>query len=200
MWRPPLSLVLGGCCRLSGLAAALLVARVCLSRGLAAPPSLAVLQVGASVLLAILVGNLIKELIFAVVESLVTACGSPFVRNSLTVTGRRVTELWLPDGTWVRCESWRNGATLTWTQSDGSCSEIAMPALTVARAQPPRSRATPEPHDPLHGRLQSAALSAGSLERKTFLEATRIGPLETGLPVRVSRKRCNGYARVLTPP
>lgn len=142
MRRLPLSLssVLGCMCRLSGLATAILMGGVCLGRGLVASTPVAVLQVGGAVLLAVLIGNIVKEFAFALMESLVTACGRPFFRKSMTITGRLVCEVWFPGGMWVRCETWRNGAALEWNDRDGSCTGIEIPAMTVARAVPFRPR------------------------------------------------------------
>lgn len=159
--RISLSSVLGFLSGLLGLAAAGVLLGVCLSRGLAASTPLAILQVGAALLLAILIGNVVRECAFAVSESLVTACGQAFYRKSRTLSGRLVSEVWLPGGMWVRCETWRTGAFLTWTERDGSCTGIEMPAMKVARAEPPRPWLAAGCRDPLHGLMQAAAVSAG---------------------------------------
>ena len=175
MWRLRISLssVLGGLCGLLGLATASVVVGVCLDRGLAASTPLAIAQLGAAVLLAVLVGNVVRECAFALSEALVTACGRPFFRKTRTVTGRLVSEVWLPGGMWVRCETWKDGAALAWTERDGSCTGIEMPAMQVARAEPPRASKTTYSRDQLQGLLQSAALSAGRLQARALQEATR---------------------------
>lgn len=136
MWRPQTSLssVLGAVCRLSGCLAAALMVRICLSHGWLASTPLALLQMVATLLLSVLIGDAVKEFAFALCETLVTACGRPFFRSSLSVTGKRITEVWLPGGLWVRCETWRTGASLAWTGADGSCTSIQMPSMKLARA------------------------------------------------------------------
>lgn len=131
-----LSSVLGSVCRLSGCAATLLILRVTLVRRLDASLPLAVLQLVLTMLVALLIGNIIKEWAFALTEGLVTAFGRPFVRKARAITGRMSTEIGFPDGTWIRHETWSGGAALEWTERDGSCSRIESPAMTLARTTP----------------------------------------------------------------
>lgn len=176
------SFILGCLCRLSGLAAAILVLRVSLSRGWVASTPLAVVQLAAALLLAVLIGNLVKELTFGLMETLVTACGHPFVRKSATVTGRRVSEVWLPGGRWVRCETWRRGAALAWTERDGSCTGIEMPAMTLARTHPLRTHKAVCSRGQVQEVMTAAALSAARLRAQSFQEAVRGLPESHGTP------------------
>jgi hypothetical protein len=40
--------------------------------------------------------------------------------------------------TWVRCEAGRHSVACEWTERDGSCTRIQIPAMTVVRAEPLR--------------------------------------------------------------
>lgn len=183
MSRMPLSLssVLGGCCRLSGFAAAALVLRLCLSRELFTSTLPASLQLGAALALAVLIGGIVRECAFALMEVLVPASGHPFLRKTLTVTGKRVSELWLPDGKWVRCKTWHSGAALAWSERDGSCSEIEMPAVTAAGARPGLPHTVSYSREQLQGRMRAASFSAARLQAQALKE-----PFEEAAKVRLS--------------
>lgn len=172
MWRPSLSLssILGCMCRLTGLAFAVLVLSVSLSRGLVASTPLAVLQVGSAMLLAVLIGNVAKEFAFGLAEWLVTACGRPFVRHRTTFTGRLVSEVWLPGGIWVCWETWRSGAALTWTEGDGSCTGIELPAMTLASSRPPLPGKPSYLRHQLQGLIEAATLVTGRPRADTLAE------------------------------
>jgi hypothetical protein len=131
-----LSSVLGSLCRLSGYAVTVLVLRVTLGGGLESSLLPALLQVVLAALVALLIGNVVKEWAFALTEGLVTAFGRPFVRKAVAIGGRTSTEIGFPDGTWIRHETWKGGAALEWTERDGSCTRIESPAMTMARAVP----------------------------------------------------------------
>lgn len=131
-----LSSVLGALCRLSGCAATLLVLRAALGRGLDSSLPLAALQVALASLVALLIGNVVKEWAFALIEGLVTTLGRPFVRKTRAVRGRISTEIGFPGGTWIRHETWKSGIAWEWTERDGSCTRIESPAMIVVRATP----------------------------------------------------------------
>jgi hypothetical protein len=134
--------VLGAVCRLSGFAATLLLVRLVLGRGLESPLPLAVVQVALAWIVALLIGNIVKEWAFALSEGVVTALGRPFVRKTVTISGRVLLEIGFPGGTWIRHERWRGGAAWEWSERDGSCTRIESPAMTMVRATPIRPRET----------------------------------------------------------
>lgn len=144
--RISLSSVLGLACHLSGGAVTLLLVRFLLSPGLEASLPVAVLQITLVWILALLIGNVVKEWVFALTESAVTALGHPFVRMAATLRGRRSTEIGFPGGTWIRYEAWRGGAAWEWTEPDGSCTRVESPAMTVVRAGPPTKLQGPLTH------------------------------------------------------
>lgn len=133
--RPPILLcsVLGTASRLSGCAATLLLVRLALDRGLESSLPLAFLQVVLASIVALLIGNIVKEWAFALSEGVVTALGRPFVRKTTTIRGRVLVEIGFPGGTWIRRETWRGGAAWEWTERDGSCTRIESPAMIVVR-------------------------------------------------------------------
>ncbi len=180
MQRPyrSLSAVLGWLCRLSGTLSAVLLARLSLSDGLVSSPSLAVLQVAMAVIVAVLIGNMVKEFAFALAEGVVTTFGRPFFRKRMTVTGRLVSEIWFPGGTWIRCETWRKGSACEWTERDGSCTRIEMPAMTVVRAGPPRRWNSVYAQGPRYEVRSSATWCVGPLHGESVRNVDRPGPLE----------------------
>jgi hypothetical protein len=102
-----LSSLLGTGCRLSGYVATLFLVRFELSRGLDSSALLAVLQIALAWTLALLIGNVVTECAFALSEGMVTTLGRPFVRKTVTVRGRTVSEIGFPGGTWFRTETWK---------------------------------------------------------------------------------------------
>ncbi len=145
MGRRPQSVgsVLGATCRLIGCAATLLLLRFELGRGLESQVGLAVLQVTLAAVTAILIGNIVKEAVFALSKQLMNWLGQPFVRVTRTLRGRTVSETYFPDGTWMRRETWKAGAVWEWTERDGSCTRIETPTMRVVRTTPPRIPSNP---------------------------------------------------------
>lgn len=131
-----LSSVLGAVCRLSGGVVTLSLLRVTLDRGLDSSLPLAALQVGLALIVAALIGNVVKEWAFALTEAAVTALGRPFVRRTSALRGRMSLEIGFPGGTWIRRQTWRGGTVWEWTERDGSCTRVESPAMTVVRACP----------------------------------------------------------------
>jgi hypothetical protein len=144
-----LSLVLGAVCRLSGCAATLSLMYLML-RHLPESSAAAALQVALALVVAVFLGNVIKECAFALCETVVTALGRPFARKTVTVRGHLVSEVWLPGGSWIRSETWRGGAACTWTDSDGSYTRVQSPAMTVERTTPQRTWAYAYVHGRAH--------------------------------------------------
>jgi hypothetical protein len=83
-----------------------------------------------------MIGEVIREWALALSEWVVTALGRPFVRKSVTLRGRVITEVGFPGGTWIRRETWNSGAVWEWTEYDGSCTRVESPAMTLVRATP----------------------------------------------------------------
>ena len=119
-----------------GCIAAVLLLRFQLGRMPELSWPLAVLQVALAGVVAVLIGNLVKEAAFALCEHVVIWLGQPFVRTTRTMRGRSVSETYFPGGTWIRCETWNAGATWEWTERDGSCTRLESPSMAVARATP----------------------------------------------------------------
>jgi hypothetical protein len=157
-----LSSLLGALCRLSGCAATLLLMYL-MAHHLPESSAAAALQIALALLLAVLLGNVIKEGAFALCETVTTALGRSFVRRTATLRGHLVTEVWLPGGTWFRSETWRGGAACTWTESDGSCTRVESPAMTVKRTTPQRSWTDAYVHGrPYAGGAPSASAHPGA--------------------------------------
>jgi hypothetical protein len=109
-----------------------------------------------SSVVALLIGNVVKECTFALSAQVVNGLGHPFFRRTRTLRGRVVSETYLPDGTWVRCETWKRGAAWEWTEQDGSCTRVESPSMTVVRASPlwlteQRLRGVARAATPVHG-------------------------------------------------
>jgi hypothetical protein len=167
-------MVLGAACRLSGFAAALLLMRVALVLGLESSLPLAALQIVLALVVAVFIGNIVTEWAFALSETAVTALGFPFLRATMTISGRMVIEISFPGGTWIRREKWRGGAAWEWTERDGSCTRVESPAMTVVRATPLRtlectSARRPTCHGPDH---PSGDAPAGVLRSPTGAQET----------------------------
>lgn len=176
--RRSLSAVLGWLCHLSGTLSAVLLVRFSLGRGVGSPVALAVLQVAMAVIVAVLIGNIVKECAFALAEGVVTTFGRPFFRKSMTITGRLVSEIWFPGGTWIRCETWRRGAACEWTERDGSCTRIEMPAMTVVRASPPQCSSSVYAHRPPYDLGSSATWCLGRRHSESLKNVDRRRPLD----------------------
>lgn len=97
---------------------------------------MAFLQVVSAGIAAALIGSIVKECAFVLCERVMTALGYPFMREGLNFSGRAKSEVWFPDGTWIRSEAWRDGAVWEWTERDGSCTRVESPAMTVTRVAP----------------------------------------------------------------
>ncbi len=130
------SAVLGVACRLTGCAATLLLVRFALGRGVESPAALAVLQITLAGVIAVLIGNILEEVAFALSKQLMNWLGQPFARMTRTLRGRVISETYFPDGTWVRRETWKAGVVWEWTERDGSCARIETPAMRVMRTIP----------------------------------------------------------------
>ena len=195
------SVVLGWLCHLSGTLSAVLLVRFSLSRGLGSPAAMAVLQVAMAVVVGVLIGKIVQECAFALAEGVVTTFGRPFFRKRITITGRLVSEIWLPGGTWIRCETWRKGAACEWTDRDGSCTRIEMPAMTVVRAAPPLRWNSEHAHGPLYDLSPLPTWCVGRLHSDSLKKVDRRWLLNTQAKAPGSAES-KGSARssVLTPP
>jgi hypothetical protein len=99
-----------------------------LRNGLAPSALLAVAQLAVSALIAVLLGNIVRECAFEVCSALTTYSGRAFFREGITVAGVKFEEVHYPGGTWFRCESGSEVVTCEWTEPDGRCSQIKIRA------------------------------------------------------------------------
>lgn len=118
------SSILTSLCRLFGVIVALGVARFSLSAGLAPTPLLLVLQCGTIALVAILIGNLARELAIDVCAGGMRLYGQSFSRVGATLDGGTYRETLHVDGTWIRCVSRHSGCVCEWTDRWGGCYRI----------------------------------------------------------------------------
>ena len=131
--RLNVSAILSSVCRLFGVAVILAVVRLCLSRGWAPSPLVAVLQCGLIALMAVLMGNLAKELAIDLCAGAMRLYGRPFSRTGATLDGGSYRETLHVDGTWIRCVKRPTGCVCEWTDRWGACYQI----VTGPRNPPP---------------------------------------------------------------
>jgi hypothetical protein len=85
---------------------------------------------GLSLLLAVMIGNVVKELLFSFCEQLVNWCRKDFTRHGVLLNGTAYREIRRPDGTWIRCESAaEEGTVYEWTDTYGGCHRIVSRTL-----------------------------------------------------------------------
>ena len=77
-----------------------------------------------SALTAVLIGNIIRELMFGICSSVVTFLGHAFYRDGVTLGGRTFVEIHYPTMTWARCECGADEISYEWTEPTGRCSRI----------------------------------------------------------------------------
>ena len=142
--HPPASSLIAAGCRGVGCCAMATVLYVELRNGLAPSAPLAVAQLAMSALIAVLLGNIVRECAFEVCSALTTYSGRAFFREGITVAGARFEEVHYPGGTWFRCESGSEVVTCEWTEPDGRCSQIEIRAeaegMTCYTSAPSRPR------------------------------------------------------------
>ena len=79
---------------------------------------------GLYLLLAVMIGNVVKELCFGFCEQLVNWWGRAFMRHGVLLDGTAYREIRRPDGTWMRCESAAERTVWEWTDRHGACHRI----------------------------------------------------------------------------
>lgn len=124
----PLNLVAGltALCRLAGCSVLLALIRLAPDAAVARDLPMAAVRGALLVLLAILLGNLAKELAFVICADIANWCGQSFLRTGFTLDGRQVCEIRFPNGTWVRYESGRGTSVCEWTEVSGACKRITL--------------------------------------------------------------------------
>ncbi|HTC54751.1 MAG TPA: hypothetical protein VK700_22640 [Steroidobacteraceae bacterium] len=128
-------------CRLAGCAVAVGILSVELQRsGASHGLVLACLWTG-SALTAVLIGNIARELLFALSTSVATLLGQVFQRDGATLGGRTFLEVHYPTMTWIRCECADDEFTCEWTEPTGRCNrvEIQLRANSGRAVETPRS-------------------------------------------------------------
>ena len=80
---------------------------------------------GLSLLLAVMIGNVVKECLFSFSEQLANWCRQDFTRHGVLLNGTAYREIRRPDGTWIRCESAAEvGTVYVWTDTYGRCHRV----------------------------------------------------------------------------
>ncbi len=79
------------------------------------------------VILAVLIGNVVKECAIRVSARVANAFGVDFYRRGLMLDGRAFREVVRADGTWRRCEFGDQETICEWTDSFGACSRSVSP-------------------------------------------------------------------------
>ena len=74
------------------------------------------------VVLATLIGNVVKECAIWVSARIVNSLGIDFRRRGVMLNGKRFSELFRADGTWRRCEFGHGQTICEWTDRFGACS------------------------------------------------------------------------------
>jgi len=119
-------------CRICGCATIASVVRICLTGPRPPSHSSAIALFGFVFLLAIAVGNIVKEMSFAFCGHFMNWAGFNFRRMGLTPCGAVFRELWRPDGTWRRLELRAGTITCEWTTPYGECHMRVFNALVPA--------------------------------------------------------------------
>ena len=100
------------------------VLHVALSGGVANDSFAAALQLTASAVLAIALGNLARECTVSVAAQLAVSLGREFWRKGATLDGRTYTEIFRIDGTWMRCVVGSDLTVCEWTDPYGACNKV----------------------------------------------------------------------------
>jgi hypothetical protein len=87
--------------------------------------------------LAILVGNIVKECAIWVCVRVVNAYGRDFFRRGVMLNGKRFSEVFRSDGTWRRCEFGDRETVCEWTDRFGAISRsVTGPRLELRKGPP----------------------------------------------------------------
>ena len=110
--------------RLAGVAAMLVVVRVSISPGLASGALTVMTQYVCIGALAILFGNVARELAIELGARVLGWSGREYRRTGVRLDGKIYTETLYPDGTWYRSERGPLGTVCEWTDRSGACNRI----------------------------------------------------------------------------
>ena len=108
-------------CRFSGCVTLLGVMRIGLSGPAPRSPYHSVLLIIALFLLAVALGNIVKEIAFALCAQLSNWAGFNFRRAGRTLGGTPFRDLQRSDGTWRHLERREREIVVEWTTRDGAC-------------------------------------------------------------------------------
>jgi hypothetical protein len=108
-------------CRFSGCVTLLGVMRIGLSGPAPPSPYYFVLLIIALFLLAVALGNIVKEIAFALCAQLSNWAGFNFRRTGRTLGGTPFRDLRRSDGTWRHLERREREIVVEWTTRDGAC-------------------------------------------------------------------------------
>lgn len=112
--------------RIGGAFALVHVVRIGLSRGIAGGGVLEFIQLGFVGLLAILVGNVVRESIVEAGAGILRLCHRHFVRTGVRLDGGAFEELRYPDGRWLTTETRRDGTLREWTDRQGAIHRVVI--------------------------------------------------------------------------
>jgi len=122
--RRDMSSQLSVACRVVGCATIGGVLWLTLSGGVGEGAADPLIQCVGSVLLAIALGNLVRELASACCAQVMNWMGRDFTRRGVTLDGKTYVETQHPDGTWIHCISGPEGTVCEWTDRCGACNKI----------------------------------------------------------------------------
>jgi len=96
---------------------------------------------GLSVVLAVLIGNVVKEFCFGFCDQFANWRGREFQRDGVLLNGTPYREIQRPDGTWIRYESGAHRTVREWRDKYGVCHRVSsttpkMHTSTSARRTP----------------------------------------------------------------
>jgi hypothetical protein len=120
--------------RVAGVIVMYGIARASLMQGLAPGALAAVTQCAFVGTLAIVVGNIAKELAIDLGARVLGWCRREYRRDGVKPDGKTYSQTLYPDGTWFRSESGPAGTVCEWTDPSGACNRI----VTGARKRAPR--------------------------------------------------------------
>jgi hypothetical protein len=130
--RPNASAILMSICRLLGVAAIVAVLLLLPFSGLAPAFLGAACELVFVGLVAIFVGNLVKEMAVELSARAMAMWGRDFTRVGATLDGKIVRETLRCDGTWIRCVTSEEGTVCEWTDRHGGCYQVT----TASRVRP----------------------------------------------------------------
>ena len=116
--------LVGVVCRLVGCTVSLAILTMELRASAASHGEVLALLWAVSVLTALLIGNVAREVLFGVCSSVASLMGRKFYRDGVTFGGRSFLEIHYPTKTWLRCECVADEISCEWTDPTGRCSRL----------------------------------------------------------------------------